>query len=86
MRTNMTLQNDLLEMYRAFLMHDHDTPNMDKLDIDKLYDTLENFEKYVDKFLRDFIKFSIEHRGKTEEDLLDELLDTLSSKLKKISD
>ena len=79
----MELQMDLLEMYKAFLFHDHDTCNMDKLDIDKLYDTLENFEKYVDKFLRDFITFSIKHRGKSEEELLDELLTAI---IKKIGD
>lgn len=75
------LQTDLLNMYKAFLMKDHGTHEMDDVEIDGLYDTLENFEKYVDKLLRDFITFSIKHRGQTPEEMLDELLDILHEKL-----
>lgn len=80
---NFELQADLLSMYKAFLKIDHGTFDMDEVDVDGLYGTLENFEKFVDKLLRDFIKFSIQPRGKTQEELLDELLDKLSDVLDK---
>lgn len=70
---NHALQSDLIEMYLAFLHHDHDTTNMDEVEIDKLYDTLENFEKYVDTLLRDYITFSIKHRGQSLSELLQDL-------------
>ena len=75
------LQSDLLNMYMAFLKKDHGTVKLDDVEIDGLYNTLENFEKYVDKFLRDYIAFSIKHRGKSEEELLDELLDSIRKAL-----
>lgn len=80
-KPNMQLQIDLLDMYRAFLKHDHGTSSMDRVDIEKLYDTLDHFKKFVDEFLRDFIAFSIKHRGKTEEQLLDELISTILDKI-----
>lgn len=75
------LQADLLSMYMAYLKKDHGTSEMDDVEIDGLYDTLENFEKYVDKFLRDYITFSIKHRGKSEEELLDELLNGILERI-----